>query len=178
MANRQIVSTEVGAVSMLPYSQTVPDLLFHIKRSFAGGVNRMVIHGSPYSGDYVNTTWPGYNAFFYRFTEMWNSLQPCWQHLKDTLDFVGRNSYVLQQGVAKVDLAFYLYADPFEIVPRYNSTNLQALGMASSCCTICVLTRRRLHVRLHWSGKSAAASSIRSGSSTGVGWPRIQSTYL
>ena len=59
LANKSVVSTEVGAVSGLPYTLTVPNLLRLIKRSWAGGVTMSVIHGSNYAGNYVNTTWPG-----------------------------------------------------------------------------------------------------------------------
>lgn len=90
----------------------------------------MVLHGSPYSGDYPDTTWPGYTTFFYMFTEMWNRLQPCWQHLRDTLDYVGRNQLILQRGVPKVDLAIHLYTSPWRVVNRYSSTNLRDLGMS------------------------------------------------
>jgi len=89
----------------------------------------MVIHGSPYSGDYPGTTWPGYTTFFYMFTEMWNRIQPAWQHFKDTLEYVGRNQLILQKGVPRVDIAFYLFASPWQPASRYPSTNLQDLGM-------------------------------------------------
>jgi hypothetical protein len=48
--------------------------------------------------------------------------------MKDALDYEGRNQYVLQEGVPKVDLAFYLYASPWEPVPSYLSPNLEELG--------------------------------------------------
>ncbi|KAJ9668901.1 hypothetical protein H2201_001147 [Coniosporium apollinis] len=128
LTGRNVISSEVGAVSTPAYSLSIPDLLFRIKRSFAGGFTMMVIHGSPYSGDYAGTTWPGYTTFFYAFTDMWNSIQPAWQHLKDSMDYIGRNQFVLQKGVPRVDLAFYLYAAPWTVTNRYPSTNLQDLG--------------------------------------------------
>lgn len=71
---------------------------------------------------------PGYVTFFWQYTDMWNSIQPVWAHMKDILDYVGRNQFVLQQGVPKVDLAFYLYAAPWQPVQRYESSNLEDLG--------------------------------------------------
>ncbi|KAF2180154.1 hypothetical protein K469DRAFT_753618 [Zopfia rhizophila CBS 207.26] len=128
LANKSVVSTELGAVNVAPYSLRVPDLLQQIKRSFAGGFTMNVIHGFPTVTPYFNTTWPGYTAFFYMFTDMWNSIQPAWQHMSDSLDYIGRNQFILQQGTARVDLAFYFYAAPWYPRPQYNSTNLQDLG--------------------------------------------------
>ncbi|OAG01255.1 uncharacterized protein CC84DRAFT_280989 [Paraphaeosphaeria sporulosa] len=128
LANRQVISTELGAVNTPPYWLTVPDLLQKIKRSLAGGFTMNVIHGFPTLAPYANTTWPGYTPFIYQFTDMWNPMQPAWQHLKDSLDFVGRNQWVLQQGQPKVDLALYAFATPWTIISRYNSDNLRELG--------------------------------------------------
>lgn len=129
IAGKQVISSELGAVNEVSYSQTIPDLLWHMKRSWAGGITRMVIHGSPYSGDYSNTTWPGLNGFGYRYTEMWNRIQPCWQHMKDSMDYIARNQYVLQQGAAKIDVAFYMYEDPYLYKTKYQSNNLENIGM-------------------------------------------------
>jgi hypothetical protein len=125
---KNVISNEMGAVSTPAYSLTIPKLLFHVKRAMAGGVTMNVFHGSPYSGNYPNTTWPGYTTFFYQYTDMWNSIQPCWQHMKDMMDYTGRNSWVLQQGVPKIDLAFYLFENPWVPSQQYSSTNLQELG--------------------------------------------------
>lgn len=91
-----------------------------------------VIHGFPTVTTYSNTTWPGYTTFWYGFSEMWNKIQPSWQHMKDYMDFVGRNQWVLQQGTPKVDLAFYLYKSAGSYVEEYNSTNLRDLGTCPS----------------------------------------------
>lgn len=87
-----------------------------------------VLHGYPTTGPYPNTTWPGYTTFNYLFTEMWNPIQPAWQHMKDSLDYIGRNQFVLQQGSPQLDLAFYHYAAPWPVRSQYNYTNLQDLG--------------------------------------------------
>lgn len=128
MEDINLISSEVGAVNYVSYSETIPNLLYHIKRSWAGGVNQMVIHGAIYSGDYVNTTWPGYQSFGFMFTEMWSSLQPCWNYFSDAIDYIGRSQYVLRQGVPKRDVAFYLYESPFTPSVWYQSSNLQDLG--------------------------------------------------
>ncbi|KAI7973218.1 hypothetical protein EIK77_004495 [Talaromyces pinophilus] len=117
LAGKTVISNEMGAVKVPAFSLTIPDLLFRIKRAMSGGVTMNVLHGSPYSGDYPNTTWPGYTAFFYVYTEMWNRIQPAWNHMKDILDYVGRNQFVLQKGVIKVDLAFYQFQSPWNSLP-------------------------------------------------------------
>ncbi|KAF2994986.1 hypothetical protein E8E13_003871 [Curvularia kusanoi] len=126
--NKSVISTEVGAVQEGAYLLTIPDLLRLIKRSFAGGFTMSVIHGFPTFTPYPNTTWPGYTAFYYQFTEMWNQVQPSWMHMRDTLDYVGRNQWALQQGTPQIDLAFYVYDSPWLPLSQYNSTNLEKLG--------------------------------------------------
>jgi hypothetical protein len=129
LANQSVISTELGAVNVPPYSLLIPDLLQQIKRSFAGGFTMNVLHGFPSSTTYSNTTWPGYTTFFYEFTEMWNQIQPAWNHMEDTLNYVGRTQWVLQQGSPQVDLAFYLFASPWNAqINQYTSKNLQDLG--------------------------------------------------
>ncbi|KAF2258204.1 hypothetical protein CC78DRAFT_479443 [Lojkania enalia] len=128
LTNKAVISTELGAVRVPAYTLRVPDLLQQIKRSFAGGFSMNVLHGFPSTTAYPNTTWPGYTTFWYEFTDMWNPIQPAWQHMKDALDYVGRNQWVLQQGSPKVDLVFYHYASPWKAQAQYKSTNLQNLG--------------------------------------------------
>lgn len=113
LAGRRTISTEIGAVRTGAYTQTVPSLLRLFVDFFAAGVNQLVMHGFAYSGDYVNTTWPGYTPFQYDFTEAWNPRQPAWRHLNDTFLYAARNSMVLQQGTPKIDLAFYYNAFPW-----------------------------------------------------------------
>ncbi|ROV88303.1 hypothetical protein VMCG_10483 [Cytospora schulzeri] len=115
LSGRNVISSEMGAVSGPAYNLTIPQLLFHIKRSLAGGVTQHVLHGSPYSGNYPNTTWPGYTPFYYLFSEQWTPHLPTFGsgHLKDAVGWIGRNQWVLQQGKPKIDLAVYYYAAPW-----------------------------------------------------------------
>ncbi|SPO03179.1 uncharacterized protein DNG_05861 [Cephalotrichum gorgonifer] len=128
LSGQNLVSTEVGAVHVAPYSQSVPELLARIRRSLAGGFTMNIIHGATYTGPYPNTTWPGYTTFNYQFTDMWSKRQPGWQHMNSIMDYIGRNQYLLSRGVPKVDLAFYLYAAPWPAQEAYSSPNLQNLG--------------------------------------------------
>ncbi|OTA67976.1 hypothetical protein K449DRAFT_364494 [Hypoxylon sp. EC38] len=128
LSGRSIISSEAGAVNVPAFSQSVPEFLGIMTRSYAAGVNQLVVHGFPYSGPYINTTWPGYTTFFYQFTEMWNQIQPAWQHLKDVFDFLGRNQWVLQEGIPRVDLALYLDEVPWLPIVSYASENLRDAG--------------------------------------------------
>lgn len=53
-AGKRIVSLECGAVLHEAFYQTLPELLWHVKRAVAGSVNQFVFHGFPYSGSVSN----------------------------------------------------------------------------------------------------------------------------
>lgn len=114
LARKRIISSEEAANFFLPYSVSNPMLLWDVKRSFAGGVNAFFLHGLPFSGYYPNTSRPGYSTFGYLFSEQHGPRQPGWtDSKKGYLDFVARTSWILQSGVPKVDLAFYLKATSY-----------------------------------------------------------------
>ncbi|EXA31911.1 hypothetical protein FOVG_16791 [Fusarium oxysporum f. sp. pisi HDV247] len=128
LGRRNIISTEIGAVATGAYSQTIPSLVNLFHEAFAGGVNAMMIHGMTYTGEQVGSTWPGYTPFQYIYTELWSPKQPAWKYMSDMIDYTARNQFLLQQGVAKKDLVFYLYKDPYRMVDQYNGTDLRASG--------------------------------------------------
>ncbi|EKV04466.1 hypothetical protein PDIG_88980 [Penicillium digitatum PHI26] len=55
LSGKKVVSNEMGGVSSRAYSLTIPELLQSVNKAFAGGVNRVVLHGQPYSGNYYGT---------------------------------------------------------------------------------------------------------------------------
>ncbi|KAG5808664.1 hypothetical protein H9Q74_011967 [Fusarium xylarioides] len=128
LGRRNIISTEIGAVAAGAYSQTIPSLVNLFHEAFAGGVNAMMIHGMTYTGEQLGSTWPGYTPFQYIYTELWSPKQPAWKYMNEMIAYTARNQFVLQQGVAKKDLVFYLYKDPYGIVDQYNGTDLRASG--------------------------------------------------
>ena len=76
------------------YQQTWEDLLWHIQRAMAGGVNQIVFHGYSYNGQYdgegsengfvAGTTWPGFEAFGQSsWYNSWGERLPSWQHARD-----------------------------------------------------------------------------------------------
>lgn len=106
LAGKRVISNEVGAVALKAYSYDHSQLLLSVNRAVAGGVNQFVIHGQSYSGNYFGTTWPGYTAFLYLFSELYTDKQPSWHNgMKDVLDYISRLQYVQQQGEPRVDIA-------------------------------------------------------------------------
>ncbi|CVK84497.1 uncharacterized protein FPRN_01978 [Fusarium proliferatum] len=128
LGRRNVISTEIGAVAQGAYSLTIPSLVKLFHDAFAGGVNAMMIHGMTYTGEQLGSTWPGFTPFQYIYTELWSPKQPAWKYMGEMMNYTARNQFVLQQGVAKKDLAFYLYKDPFGISDEYNGTEVRASG--------------------------------------------------
>ncbi|KAI7084709.1 hypothetical protein KC356_g6490 [Hortaea werneckii] len=129
LAGRNIISNELGAVQLEAYTQTLPELIWDTKLSIVGGVNRIVYHGYPYSGYYPNTTWPGYTTFYYRFSAMHGPRQPAWEYYDDYMNWTARMQHIAQSGVAKTDVAFWVYdLTTYEIFSRYNSSDMDDAG--------------------------------------------------
>lgn len=131
IAGKPIVSIELGAVFGQAFRYTLNDLLFSMNRATSGGVNQYIIHGQDYSGNYANTTWPGYVAFGYEVSEQYSDKQPDWLHgLEGVLRYMGRTMWVQQQGVPRIDVAFYnrqSATDPI-VHTLYTSNDLQDKG--------------------------------------------------
>lgn len=131
LAERRIVSSECGAVKGEGFVQTLPELMWKAKRSYAGSIRQFVFHGMPYSGDYGNTTWPVFTTFNYQYSEMHGPNSPAWAYYSDQMDFVARNNWVLQTGVPKVDIAIWqkVTTYPGHIELRtYEPTDLEDMG--------------------------------------------------
>lgn len=124
-----MISSELGANPSDVYHQTLPELLWDITQSLAGGVNQFVLHGYPYSGTYPNTTWPGFTTFQYVFSEMHGRHQPGWDFYSDSMDFIARNQHIFQSGVPKVDVAFYNKLTTYATIETlYTPTDLNKAG--------------------------------------------------
>ncbi|KAH9845761.1 alpha-L-rhamnosidase [Teratosphaeria destructans] len=129
LAGKRIISSELGAQRVEVYTQTLPELIWDIKRSIVGGVNQFVLHGYPFSGDYPNTTWPGFTTFTYRFSGMHGPRQPAWEYYQDYLDWIARVQFVAQSGVPKFDLAFWLKSDQYiSVTNQYFPLDLEQAG--------------------------------------------------
>jgi len=130
LAGKRIISSELGAQPSQVYSQTLPELIWDIQRSVVGSVNQFVLHGYPFSGSYPNTTWPGFSTFTYRFASMHGPRQPAWEYYDDYMNWIARTQYIIQSGIPKIDLVFWLKQDQyFSITSQYASNDLQDAGM-------------------------------------------------
>lgn len=113
------------------FVQTIPELLWHAKRSWAGAINQFVFHGFPYSGDYGNTTWPVFSTFNYQYSDMHGAHRPDFFQYREAMDFVARNNWVAQAGTPKIDVAFWQKTTvyPGHIQLRtYEPTDLEEMG--------------------------------------------------
>lgn len=108
LAGKRVISNEMGAVMMKAYNLPHSELLGFINRAVVGGVNQVVLHGQSYTGDYYGTTWPGYTAFAYLFSELYSDKQPSWNHgFGDVLNYTARVQYLQQSGVPRTDVVIY-----------------------------------------------------------------------
>lgn len=130
LAGKHIISNEMGAEQLKAYSYTIPRLLYSVNRAYAGGVNRIVLHGQSYTGKYFGTSWPGFTAFQYVFSELWSEKQPVWSNgLQQTMNYLSRAQHVLQTGVEQLDLAIYNKASLTQTTEAlYESSDLVAAG--------------------------------------------------
>jgi hypothetical protein len=133
LAGHNVISTEIGAVLGGAYKLRIPQLKSLFDGSYAAGVNTMVVHGYAYSGEYFDTTWPGYTPFQFEYSEMWNHRQPAWEHLDDFFTYSGRNSLVMRSGVPKVDVAVYYFENPYKVTNIYPGTDMNKEGKLLVC---------------------------------------------
>jgi hypothetical protein len=167
LAGKKVVSNELGAMPGRPYSQLLTELLFSADAAFTANTNKFVLHGQPYSGNYYNTTWPGYTPFQYGFSELYSPRQPAWEHgLDEVLGYLGRAQHSMQMGVANLDIAIYNKVAKTDPLWTYNVYAENDLERASEL----MLNRyryprltllKRLHLCLRHSSKLQASASLR-----------------
>ncbi|KAJ5538640.1 secreted protein [Penicillium frequentans] len=129
IAGKRVISSEAGAMFGEAYQEPISELLWTFKRSFAGSVNNFIIHGFPNSGNYPNTSWPGFTTFMYEFSAMHGPRQPAFAFYSDFLNWVSRNQFILQTGIPKVDVAFWSKSTTYKsISTSYAPVDLQEAG--------------------------------------------------
>jgi alpha-L-rhamnosidase/Glycosyl hydrolases family 2, sugar binding domain len=110
-------NVELQAEMRKNHAQSWDNLLYFVQRAFSAGVTNLTFHGYNYTGQFSGTgnveghlpsvTWPGWEAFGRDgFSNSWGS-EPLWLHARENTDFMARNSFVLKQGTAKIDLAVF-----------------------------------------------------------------------
>lgn len=128
LAGKRVISNELGAQIYRAFQQPLPELLDIFKRAIAGGVNQAVIHGSPFSGDYPNTTWPGMMTFGYQFAEAHNFHQPAWEDYSEFIDNMARHQFIFQSGIPRRDVVFWEKRFWFPGNTSYGLTDLHDQG--------------------------------------------------
>lgn len=124
MGRRQIYSSELGAHRYFSYAATWLLVLNDCAINYAGGVNRVVTHGYPYSGPRPGVEWPGLTTFEWTYSEMWGPRQPSWAHAREVADWIARTQLVLQSGVPRVDVGIYRH--------KYLSVDIKHYGMGEN----------------------------------------------
>lgn len=154
LAEKTEVSVELGAVFEEAYTYTIPHLLWAMNRAASGGVNQYIIHGQQYSGDYPESTWPGYVSFGYHVSDQYSNKQPHWEHgFEAAIRYMGRIMYHQQQGIPKIDVAFYNRQTATDRIVHtlYNLTDLEDKGIRLHHIHASALTDNdstRLHLRI------------------------------
>lgn len=108
---------ELQAELQKNHAQSWDNVEYFIQRAFSAGANNLTFHGYNYTGQFSGpgnvdghlpgVTWPGWKAFGRDgFSNSWGS-EPLWLHARENTDFIARNSFVLKQGHAKIDLAIF-----------------------------------------------------------------------
>jgi glycosyl hydrolase family 106( putative alpha-L-rhamnosidase) len=112
LAGGELLSCEAAAYANGAYSTTWNKVLQTMGSVFAGGVNQAVLHGFAYR-DAPGAAWPGFAAFSpyngtgIGYAEAWGPRQPTWRHLPDVAGWFARTQWVLRQGRARADLAYF-----------------------------------------------------------------------
>lgn len=114
MSGKRYLSDEALADSGKAYALDWTDATRTINNNFAAGVNRLIIHGSPYANtENMNDPvygdkdfWPGWHAFPL-VAGAWGSRQPYWQKVTILSDYIARSQAILQNGTPKMDVAIF-----------------------------------------------------------------------
>jgi len=117
MMGKREYNAELQAEGGRNHAQSFDNILYFVQRAYSGGVNNLTFHGYNYSGAFSGpgnvdghlpgVTWPGWEGFGREgYSNSWGA-EPLWKHAKQYTDFLARNSYVLKQGSAKIDLAIF-----------------------------------------------------------------------
>lgn len=128
MKKDQIYSAEAAEIGQDDWRETWTDtplkdgsdnrhlgMMYYANRLFAGGVNKLVFHGSTYKFSDtenmffpVTQTWPGYSAMSaLSYGNEWDDKTPMWETANIMTSALSRMQMVLQQGQGDIDLAVY-----------------------------------------------------------------------
>lgn len=105
LTGKNVYSAETGATNGSSYYLTPQHYLCKIHKLFAGGVNRLILHGyAAKAGPEGAVQWPGYEALFFDTSERWGSRHPYGGDMKLLTGYLGRMQRLLQTGTPKLDV--------------------------------------------------------------------------
>lgn len=116
MKGSKMLSMESTTFSANIFS-TWLEIMKELNADFSQGVNRSILHGSPFARTFngYDSKWPGWNFFKAIFHgggfSAWNGRQIYWDEVSTASDYIARNQAVMQNGQAKVDLVVMLGTD-------------------------------------------------------------------
>jgi hypothetical protein len=119
---RKIVEEE-AFTSYWDWQESPKDLKIIADRAFAEGMNRLVIHGFTH-----NPSEFGYPGIVYLAGTHYNDKRVWWPMVKAFNDYLGRNSYLLQQADFVADVLYYYGEDVPNLVPPKNTRFTAGLG--------------------------------------------------
>lgn len=105
LTGKNIFSAETGATNGGAYYLNMQHYLQKIHRLFAGGINRIIIHG--YAAQYgpeEAIQWPGYEALYFDTSERWGARQPYGAFVNQLTGYITRMQHVLREGAVKIDV--------------------------------------------------------------------------
>ena len=121
----KLFSAETGAIGGAAYTVSLKEYMKKIHRLYAGGVNRVIMHGyATVSGPENNVQWPGYDGIGFIFTDRWGERNPYGFAIRHFTSYLGRLQEALRAGTAKVDVGIinYMFRSPdSKVVNQYSS---------------------------------------------------------
>ncbi|MCD8023821.1 MAG: hypothetical protein LUF30_12910, partial [Lachnospiraceae bacterium] len=83
------------------------DVLTEVSQNYSDGVNRVILHGTPYSksANGYNSCWPGWMAFGNCFADSYTYRQAYWEEAENLTTFMAKTQAVLQKSKQKIDVA-------------------------------------------------------------------------
>ncbi|PWM99489.1 MAG: hypothetical protein DBX37_04350, partial [Massilioclostridium sp.] len=121
MTDKQIYSFEAASEFGNVYGQSYEDIAWWLKRGWAAGMNRQVLHGAAYTGELkegihgmMGDFWPGFAPFMGIASNEWNK-NTSDENAADYIAYLSRYNYIMQKE-SKIDIAVYrhTYEDNYQ----------------------------------------------------------------
>lgn len=105
LTGKNVFSAETGATNGGNYYLAPADYLTKIHKLFAGGINRVILHGyASKAGPEGAIQWPGYEALFVDTSERFGSRHPYGKDMPSITAYIQRMQTLLRKGQVKMDV--------------------------------------------------------------------------